>query len=292
MAVQTTRYTEGKTSAKLPGETVRVSINLAVSSLATCRASLRSLSIRSSCLVTAVRQAARFWGLCLPAAQPENKTRPLGNGHDPQRALPGREKERKRKPPPPFLYSCRTCSRLSAWQRSYVCSHAHVTHNIKYFTFENIRSQRSAVFTTVIDGANGVCLLLRGGRLRFPACVPGSLAVENTPSRQALVFEQNRMRRTWRTTVPCRRNRARAYAFRLCLASLTPAGGNMFCRARRAGGWFPLSGKKTSARHCRLWRFFTVRTQIPNALWRSSRCAAAQRPARSFWGGRLPAPSQ
>lgn len=32
------------------------------------------------------------------------------------------------------------------------------------------------------------------------------------------------MRRTWWATVPCRRNRARAYAFRLCLASLPPPG--------------------------------------------------------------------
>ena len=66
---------------------MRVSMNLAVSSLATCRASLRSLSMRAS------------------ASGPDGrgkyeKPAPLGNGRDPQRVLPGRVKKRKQQPPP------------------------------------------------------------------------------------------------------------------------------------------------------------------------------------------------
>ena len=93
MASRTTRYTAGKTSAKLPGETVRVSINLAVSSLATIKASLQSLSIE-----LLVRPG------CPGRTVERGKTRPSGNGRGPQRAARRTGEETETQAPAPFFH--------------------------------------------------------------------------------------------------------------------------------------------------------------------------------------------
>lgn len=81
------------------------------------------------------------------------------------------------------------------------------------------------------------------------------------------------MRRTWWATVPCRRNRARAYAFRLCLASLPPPGRHGLPGRSRPHLCFRTGQKHRLATQSLLtpWHF-----EMPARRWRLSAAFACR----------------